>query len=259
MKYATSSRASPYWLSLVLAAVVAFAWLAYRQSTRLLVTVYRDQRITVDGQERTYRLVIPDRASELGPLPLLIALHGAGDTTEQMAEYTDLDRLSADHGVCVLYLQGLHDSWPPFIPEGRPEVIDRELAFFDAVCDEILSQYPIDRRQVYLTGMSQGAAFAHIILARRSERVAAAAVHSGWLPDPLGETGVDTANKCPILFIVGADDHQVSPQSVAKARDCFARAGHPTEWLELEGVGHRWAKDHGVNETIWRFLSQHTP
>ena len=113
------------------------------------------------------------------------------------------------------------------------------------------------RRRIYLTGISQGAAFLHIVIARRSERIAAAASHSGWLPDPLGETGVDTKHKCPILFIVGKNDTQVSPQSVAKAHDCFADAGHPTKMLQLEGVGHCWAKHRGINETIWQFLSKH--
>ncbi len=44
---------------------------------------------------------------------------------------------------------------------------------------------------------------------------------------------------------------------LAKAHDCFADAGHPTTMLQLEGVGHRWAKDRGINETIWQFLSDH--
>ncbi len=60
-----------------------------------------------------------------------------------------------------------------------------------------------------------------------------------------------------MLFVVGADDKQVSPASVIKARDCFANASHSTELLQLEGVGHRWAKDRGINETIWQFLAKH--
>jgi poly(3-hydroxybutyrate) depolymerase len=242
---------------IALFAAIALVWLGHRQIAGLPITVLRNQKILVGGDERTYRLVVPRTIETLSPVPLLVALHGAGDTMEQMAEYTDLDRLTAEHGFCLLYLQGWNDSWPPFIPEKHPEVVDREITFFDAVCDEVLSRYPIERSRVYVTGMSQGAAFLYILVARRSERIAAAAAHSGWLPDPLGETGIDTQNKCPMLFVVGADDEQVSPASVAEARDRFAEAGHPTEWLELDGVGHRWAKDRGINEVIWHFLSKH--
>lgn len=239
------------------ALMIGIGWLVHRLAVRLPVTILRGQVIVVDGDERTCRIVLPDSMDASSSVPLLVVLHGALDTVEQTAEYTDLDRLAADHGCGVMYLQGWNDSWPPFIPKKHPEVVDREIAFFDAACDEALSRYPIDRRRIYVTGMSQGAAFVHVLVARRSERIAASASHSGWLPEPLGETGVQTKHKCPMLFIVGADDKQVSPETVAKAYDCFKTAGHPVEMLQLEGVGHRWAKDRGINETIWRFLAGH--
>ncbi len=255
MKRARPHRSNRVWLLIALVVVIGLGWFGYRQIVDLPIAVLRAQTIVVNGEERTYRLVVPDSIDALSPIPLLVALHGAGDTTEQMAEHTDLDRLAARHGFCLLYLQGRYDSWPPHVPEKHPEVVDWDVAFFDAACDDVASRYPIDRRRIYVTGMSQGAGFVHLLVARRSEAIAAAASHSGWLPDPLGETGVDTKHKCPMLFIAGADDRQVSPESVGKARACFAAAGHPTEFLQLEGVGHRWAKDRGINETIWRFLS----
>jgi polyhydroxybutyrate depolymerase len=254
MKYAHPYR---IWFLVGLGAMVGLSMLVHRLSERLPITVLANQTISVSGVERTYRLVLPNKLPLSSRVPLLVVLHGALDTVEQAAEYTDLDRLAAQHDLCLLYLQGWNDSWPPFIPEKHPEVVDRDIAFFDAACNRIESNYPIDPRRVYITGMSQGAAFLHVIVARRSERIAAAASHSGWLPDPLGETGVDTTHKCPVLFIVGKNDTQVSPESVAKAHDCFADAGHPTTMLQLEGVGHRWAKDRGINETIWQFLSDH--
>jgi poly(3-hydroxybutyrate) depolymerase len=257
MTHSLPHRSNRAWRLITVVVVIVLGWAVHRLIVRLPVTVHRDQKILVDGVERSYRLVVPDAPGASSPVPLLVALHGAGDTTEQMAVYTDLDRLAARHGFCLVYLQGSYDSWPPFIPEQHPEVVDREIAFFDATCDEILSRYPVDARRIYVTGMSQGAAFVHVVVAMRSERIAAAASHSGWLPDPLGETGVDTQYKCPILFVVGADDRQVSPESVAEAQACFAAAGHPTELMQLEGVGHRWAKDRGINETIWQFLSGH--
>ena len=246
-----------FWRPVALIATFVLGWYGYWRITGLPVTVLRDQKIRVGSDERTYRLVVPEAIDASSSIPLLVALHGAGDTTEQMAEYTDLDRLAAEHGFCLLYLQGWNDSWPPFIPENHPEVVDREIAFFDSACDEVMSRYPIQRKRVYLVGMSQGAAFLHILIAKRSHRIAAAASHSGWLPDPLGPTCLDTRQKCPMLFVVGTDDKQVSPESVTRARDRFAAAGHPAKLIQLQGVGHCWAKDRGINATIWQFLSAH--
>lgn len=63
-----------------------------------------------------------------------------------------------------------------------------------------------------------------------------------------------TSHPCPILFIAGADDRQVSPETVVRARDAFARSGHPTRYLLLPGLGHRWATEFDINRKIWSFL-----
>ena len=115
----------------------------------------------------------------------------------------------------------------------------------------------MDAKRVYVTGMSQGAAFVNLLVAKRSEKIAAAASHSGWLPDPLGDEPIHTRRKCPLLFIAGSEDRQVPPDAVREAFDCFRREGHPVEFLVIEGLGHHWALEHNINAKIWRFLSQH--
>jgi predicted esterase len=105
--------------------------------------------------------------------------------------------------------------------------------------------------------MSQGAAFVNLLVAKRSEKIAAAASHSGWLPNPLDSEGMHARRKCPILFITGSQDQQVPPATVRKAYDCFRREGHPVRFELIDGLGHRWALEHDINTTIWRFLSQH--
>lgn len=106
-------------------------------------------------------------------------------------------------------------------------------------------------------GLSQGACFVNLLVARRSERLAAAASHSGWLPSPLPDEGIHARRKCPVMFIVGSLDRQVSPATVRKAYTCFQREGHPVELCLVEGLGHQWAVEHDVNEKIWAFLSRH--
>lgn len=148
-------------------------------------------------------------------------------------------------------------SWSPFIPPENPEHVDADLHFFDAVCDELTQQYNIDERRVYATGMSQGAAFVNLLVARRSKKLAAAA-HSGWLPRPLPDEGIRAERKTPMLFIVGSDDTQVPPDVVSSAYECFRREGHPSEYYEVRRLGHGWGRRQGINDRIWRFLSGHS-
>jgi poly(3-hydroxybutyrate) depolymerase len=148
-------------------------------------------------------------------------------------------------------------NWPPSIPPENPECIEPDLAFFDALCRELALRYHVDAKRVYVTGMSQGAAFVNLLVAKRSEKIAAAASHSGWLPHPLGDEPIHTRRKCPLLLIAGSEDRQVPPAAVREAYECFRREGHPVELLVIEGLGHHWALEHNINAKIWRFLSQH--
>ena len=47
------------------------------------------------------------------------------------------------------------------------------------------------------------------------------------------------------------------PATVKEACDCFRQEGHPVEFWLIEGLGHTWASEHGINERIWQFLARH--
>lgn len=240
-------------LAIALATIAALAALVYWK-TQLPADVLRG-RMVVREESREYRLLIPHAVDSRQATPLVFAFHGAGDTPEQMAEYTGLDDLAVAHGFYLLYPQGRFHSWPPYILPDNPEPVERELAFFDAILGDMSDRYNIDPSRVYAVGMSQGGAFVDLLVAKRNSRLAAAASHSGWLPTPLPSEGWIVDYPCPVLFIAGASDRQVTLSMVERAHDCCARQGHPTELLVIPGLGHRWARDHDINERIWQFLS----
>ncbi|NQT17913.1 MAG: dienelactone hydrolase family protein [Planctomycetes bacterium] len=239
-----------------MAGVVAGWWLGLLEMP-LRATVLRQQTIDVRGTPRQYRLVIPDSLDGQTPAPLMLAFPGAGDTPEDMARYTRLNRLAASKGFCLAYLEGRHLSWPPMIPVDNPEQIDLDLQFVDALCEELAAKYNVDEKRIYAVGLSQGACFVNLLVAKRSEKLAAAASHSGWLPSPLPDEGIRAARKCPVMFIVGSLDQQVSPATVQEAYTCFQREGHPVEFCLMEGLGHQWALERDANERIWAFLSRY--
>jgi poly(3-hydroxybutyrate) depolymerase len=256
MRTALKKRRWVWWLLTALAVGIIAGWRVHRGTTRLRATVLREQTIDVQGVPRHYRLVIPDSLDGQTPAPVLFAFHGAGDTPEEMARYTDLDQLAASEGFYLVYPQGRHLSWPPMILADNPEYVNRDLVFFDALCDALSERYRVDERRVYATGLSQGAAFVNLLVAKRSEKLAAAASHSGWLPDPLPSEGIHAQRKCPVMFIAGSKDGQIPPATVKEACECFQREGHPVQFCLIERLGHEWALEHGVNERIWRFLSR---
>jgi polyhydroxybutyrate depolymerase len=239
---------------LLVGVLTSVLYLAVARYNRTLAEV-RHGAIRVGGLDREYRIVIPDSTRGRKDLPLLLALHGALDTTDEMAADTGLDQLAATHGFLLVYLQGRNNNWPPNIPPENPDHITPDLAFFDAICDAMVAQYAADRSRIYVVGVSQGGGMCNLLVATRSERIAAAVCNCGWMPKPLDVTPLRTPHKTPILFLVGSLDEQVPPRIVKQAHDVFAKAGHPVEIKILEGVGHGWAKGSGINELIWQFLS----
>ena len=210
--------------------------------------------MTVDSVERSYRLVVPLRKASIDPRPLVIALHGALDTTDEMAAYTQLDRFAIEKDFILVYPQGRNLNWPPLIPEDNPTLAEPDYRFIDSLCEHLVQNQNADPKRIYVVGVSMGGAMCNLLLANRSERFAAAVCNCGWLPDPLGKTPLNTKNKCPILFITGSEDRQVSPAQVEAARDAFKKDGHPTKLHTIPGFGHGWALKRGINEEVWTFL-----
>jgi poly(3-hydroxybutyrate) depolymerase len=211
--------------------------------------------LDVDGQRREYRLVIPRSADGRASVPVVFALHGANDTTDEMAKYTGLDDLAVEKGFLLVYLQGRILNWPPFIPAENPDILEPDLEFFAAMCDLVASRHRADPQRIYLLGVSQGGAMANAITAKCSERIAATVVGCGWMPEPLDVEPLGTRHKCPMLFMVGSQDRQVPPEAVRVGHDVFAREGHLVAFRVIEGFGHGWPR--AENERVWEFFESH--
>jgi poly(3-hydroxybutyrate) depolymerase len=244
-----------FWCGVV--GVAMSVWWFVARRDRLRASVFSDLTIDVRAVQRHYRLVVPDTIDRRTPAPLLFAFHGALASVEEAAARMQLDAFAVEKGFYLVYPQGRLRNWPPSIPEDNPEYIEPDLDFFDALCDSLAERYRVDRTRIYVVGTSQGAAFVNLLVAKRSERIAAAASHAGWLPKPLGEQGIHAKRKCPMLFIAGSADTRVPPSAVRAAMTCYEREGHPVQLLVLDGSGHQWSLDRNINERVWRFLSSH--
>lgn len=160
--------------------------------------------------------------------------------------------LKGSRGSIDLYLQGRLLNWPPLIPPENPDILEPDLEFFRAICDELVARQHADPRRIYLAGVSQGGAMVSAVAAKYSERIAAAVCCCGWMPEPLDVEPLKTRYKRPILFIAGARDRRLPPDVVRVAHDVFERAGHPVEFRVIAGFGHGWPREE--NGRIWDFL-----
>ena len=209
-----------------------------------------NQSIMAGGQRRRYRLVTP--ASAGAGAPLMIALHGMGvDSISLMPLYSGLDDMARRTGSVLVYPASLRNHWP--LSFGAE--LTAELTFLDGLVGEIQGNLRTDPHRLYLLGMSNGGYFAVVVASRRSQYLAGLAVHSGSA-GVLG-VGFQTARKFPVYVAHGGADPIINIRDGRWLAGMFERMGHPTQFEEVLGLGHIWARDQGVNDRIWAHWQAH--
>ena len=106
--------------------------------------------------------------------------------------------------------------------------------------------------------MSNGGDFAHVVAKERSKSVAAVASHSG----PLGlQTllGVKADRKFPVLIVHGDKDQIYPTWFFEENRDKYHKEGHEVQYVKVPNLGHMWANDVKINDTLWEFFDKHPP
>lgn len=211
---------------------------------------FPSRKLTVGSKTREYRLVVPSSVRLDRPAPLVVAYHGMLiDSKDFMPVYTGLNEAAEKHQFVLAYPNAVQGSFGLF-----PDKTRDDLACFDALLKDVRGEYSIDARRIYVTGMSNGGYFAHLVAKERSTVIAAAAPHSTMLGlQTLG--GIQAERKFPVLIVHG-DRDRIFPLSVAREnRDKYAKEGHKVELLELPGVGHTWGDKEKVNDAIWKFFA----
>jgi poly(hydroxyalkanoate) depolymerase family esterase len=209
---------------------------------------------------REYLVYVPQGHTNWRRAPLLVLIHGCRQTPEEFAAATRIAAL-ADATGCLVLLprQNPHaNAW------GCWNWFDRattrgwgEAAIVAAQVRAVRRNYRIDRRRVFVAGLSSGGGLAAALAVRRPDLVAGAFVHSGVAcgvaSSPLAALGVlgsgaDTdfvalaqdaraaaepaALPVPLVAIQGGLDDVVAPVNAAQlVRQFLALNGHPAATL----------------------------
>jgi polyhydroxybutyrate depolymerase len=146
-----------------------------------------ERYIRVGDLQRTYRLHVPPGLPATEKRSLVIVLHGGGGNAVGTERLTRFSELADRAGFIVVYPEGIRKNWN----DGRDTTVSKahrdrigDVGFIAAMIDAIASDYPIDLKRIYATGISNGAIFSHYLAANLSARIAAIAPVVGGLADP---------------------------------------------------------------------------
>jgi poly(hydroxyalkanoate) depolymerase family esterase len=209
-------------------------------------------------------------------LPLVVMLHGCGQTPEDFAAGTRMNRLADELGFIVVYPAQARSAnpsrcWNWFSPRHQSRD-GGEPALIAGITRQVMARYNVEARRVYVAGLSAGGAMAAILGATYPELYAAVGVHSGLpyasardsasalaamrghragaaAPRPAVPTIVFHGDRDSIVHHrngeYGFDAAALRPEKSEAGGRAYTRTVHPgrprlEHWL-VHGAGHAWS------------------
>lgn len=133
---------------------------------------------------RSYKLYVPAVAKKAEkPLPLIVMLHGCGQSADDFARGTGMNTLAEEFSFLVLYPEQsrkahLNRCWNWFRRSDQKRGAG-EPAGIAALTRQIMGEQLADPARIYVAGLSAGASAALIVVTAYPDVFAAVGVHSG--------------------------------------------------------------------------------
>jgi len=139
-------------------------------------------RYSSPAGSRAYRLFIPSRYHER-PLPLVVMLHGCTQSPDDFAAGTRMNFIAEEQDCFVVYpaqpSQANQAKCWNWFRTGDQQRDRGEPSLIAGITRQIMDDYLVDRKRVYVGGLSAGAAAAAIMGATYDDLYAAIGIHSG--------------------------------------------------------------------------------
>jgi poly(3-hydroxybutyrate) depolymerase len=190
---------------------------------------------------RQYQLWVPTKYNEASPAPLVVALHGLGDThTNFIAamKYVGWVALADSEGFIIMVPASNNTTRKSFLHIKGTSSLDapgtqkeaRDL--LDCVYKDLGARYNIETTQIYWIGFSEGATFSVYAAYIMHNELRAVAPYAGGMS---GLT-LPTKRKIPAYFICGTRDYSFT--AIQAAYNAWIAGGHPGKSAWVSGVTH---------------------
>jgi polyhydroxybutyrate depolymerase len=176
---------------------------------------------------RPYRIKAPGTIDPRRNYPLVLVLHGLGGRGENVERYYQLDPLVDELGFLAVYPDGTEETrarhfWSSprrfwnatdaccdFFGSGVDDV-----AYLDAVIDDVNARYHVDPKRVFVMGLSNGGYMSYRFACDRASRVAAIASQAGamWLD----ATRCRPSEPVAVLELHGTNDERVPYEGLSQ-------------------------------------------
>ncbi len=193
---------------------------------------------TFDGVNHDFILDLPDQTDGA---PLVVMLHGYGNTAESFRSTVHFEEEANALGYAVVYVTGAaspNDStssigWNSGMGiEGNDDV-----GFLVSLAKYLQKEYSLDKKRVYAVGFSNGAFMTHRLAMEAADTYAAVVSVAGMMPEGVWDER-NELNEVSFFQITGEKDDVVPKNSDGSAKYSKAPA--------IEDVMEYWAESNGL-------------
>jgi polyhydroxybutyrate depolymerase len=189
-------------------------------------------------------IVVVPAAAATSRLPLVIALHGNGDTNTNFVSFNNLDDLATAKGYVLAAPQGISQtvmvggqtvpnvSWDAYRAVANGNI---DLPLIDAIRAELGASSSIDGKKIFTFGYSQGGYMSFRYAMETAASVSCGAVLAA--ANPLGPQLVTgAARKVPIAMQIGTNDFAIN--QARQTKTLLEQNAFPLDYHEIQGAGH---------------------
>jgi polyhydroxybutyrate depolymerase len=168
--------------------------------------IQKTEKITVDGKSREYIIYLPTGYNIATSLPLVFCLHGGGGTDSSFIQLANFNTIAEKEKFAVVYPQGIGNNWN----DGRPTPpniagVD-DVNFFRTMIQNFSTQYKIDVKRIYATGISNGGFMSSRLGAELGDKIAAFASDAASVEKNTVYANINSTNSVSAMYIQGTAD-----------------------------------------------------
>jgi len=241
----------------------------------LCINAQEEQTLTVGSTTRQMIVYAPSSIKQ--NCPLVITMHGMGQTMNDQKNQTSFQPVADANGFILVYPQSIGSTWDL---NGTSDI-----NFILAIINEMNKRYGIDRDRVYLSGFSMGGMMCYYAATKIADKIAAIAPVSGFLMS--GPNAV-SSRPMPIIHLHGMNDNFVPYSNVQTHIDAWVKRngcppavvtnpfsdmlsikkyygpgkeGVEVVFIGVNGVDHWYSNGTGgvvSSQEIWNFCSRYS-
>ena len=223
------------------------------------VTHIEDNRYscTFDDIEHEFILCLPE---ETKGAPLVLMLHGAGESADVMRRTTEFDEAAVPEGYAVCYVNGAVDKasthalkgWNAGTAGGE----NRDTEFLVSLATYLENEYQLDTKRTFAVGFSYGGFMGYRLAVEAPDIFEAAVSVAGIMPLTMWEKKEERSN-VGIFQISGSNDDIIPRREAGSSGSATAP---PIEdvisyWAEADGLDLLSEEPVGNSSTLTRYGS----